>query len=509
MRRTVVLIILDGFGIGPEDNSNPIWSARPQTLLSVMRDYPTTSLQASGIEIGLPWGETGNSEVGHLTIGAGRVIYQHFPRISMSIADGTFFENETLRAACEHARTHKSRIHFIGLLTDKPVHAHTDHLTALMKLANDAGIPFWLHLFADGKDSPPGTIDRLLLPIPADRIASVSGRYFGMDRTGNWDLTQKTYSVLTGNAPGATAPLVDLLKTSAETTKSEEFFPPTLLQSEGAIADGDAVVFFNFREDSIRQLASSFVDPQFSSFARTVFPNCFFATMTPYKADFPCPVVFGTTSVPHPLGEVLASAGKTQFRVTESYKYAHITYFFNALQEQPFPNEYRVLIPSLQTPHVAEHPELRAQEIGDRAISAITEKSFDFVLINFPNGDMIGHTGDYSASLTAVTTLDQQIARILTAIEGTDTIVCITSDHGNVERVFDPQTGRPDTSHDPNPVPLILIAPELKGHHFVVSKNLRNDTGGSLADVAPTILEIMQIPKPSEMTGTSLLKQLQ
>ncbi len=508
MRRTVLLVVLDGFGLGPQDHSNPVWAAQPKTLLGLMRDYPTTSLQASGIEVGLPWGEIGNSEVGHLTLGAGRVMYQHFPRITMSIHDGSFFKNEALMNALAHAKTQNRPIHFVGLLTDVPVHAHIEHLQALMKAATDAGVPFWLHLFTDGKDSVPHSITKLLARIPQERIASISGRYYGMDRTDNWDLTKQARAAMTGEVAVSTSSVATVIEAHLNGTQSEEFLPPVRLAQDGAITNGDSVFFFNFREDSMRQIGESFLLPGFSQFPTTPLTDSFFATMTRYKAEFVCPVAFDTQVVTHPLAEVLASAGKTQLRISESYKYAHITYFFNALTEKPYANEYRVLIPSLQVTNMAEHPELRAREIGDRVLQALAEQSFDFVLVNFPNGDMIGHTGNYDACVKAVQVLDEQLARIMETVGGNGAIVCITGDHGNVERVFNPVTGRPDTGHDPNPVPFILIAPELKGHRFLVSENLQNDTGGTLADVAPTLLDVMQIPKPPEMTGMSLLKSL-
>jgi 2,3-bisphosphoglycerate-independent phosphoglycerate mutase len=508
MHRTVALFILDGFGFGKNESSNPIVAAHPETLLSLMRDYPTTSLQASGIEVGLPWGETGNSEVGHLTIGAGRVIYQHLPRITMSIQDESFFHNQALTSALAHAKSNNSRIHFVGLLTDTPVHASLDHLTALIKAADTAGVSFWLHLFTDGKDSPPGSVQSLLTRVPSEKIASLSGRYYGMDRTTNWSLTQSTYEVLTGSAPQTSNTPDEVISANKQKNPSEEFLPPCLLRSEGAVTDGDAVFFFNFREDSMRQISESFLDPSFSHFPKKDFSHSLFCTMTSYKSEYTCPVAFPPEPITNCLGEVLSAAQKTQLRVTESYKYAHVTYFFNGLRETPFPNEYRVLIPSLQTPRTFEHPELRAREIGDRVIEAVTGHAFDFVLANFPNGDMIGHTGNYDASVAAVTILDREIARVIKAIEGTDTILCITSDHGNVECVSDPLTGRPDTSHDPNPVPFILVAPELRGHTFSISENLSIDTAGSLADIAPTILDIMRIAKPTEMNGSSLLKLL-
>ncbi|MDO8664740.1 MAG: 2,3-bisphosphoglycerate-independent phosphoglycerate mutase [Candidatus Liptonbacteria bacterium] len=509
MKRTVALIILDGWGIGRNDESNPIHMVNPENFRWLEDNYPTGSLQASGISVGLPWGEVGNSEVGHLTIGAGKVIYQYYPRIMLSIGDGSFFKNPALKNAFEHAKKNNSGINFVGLLTKANVHASIEHLQALIKMAEQEKIDnVKLHLFADGKDSPPHMFEKLLEEIPKEKLATLSGRYYGMDRSQNWEATQRAYDCMTGTSGGTTDNLAKAIEKNYELNHSEEFLPPLIVSSDKLIQENDSVIFFNFREDSIRQIAESFITENFDKFPVKKFENLFIVTMTRYEEKFAVPIAFPPDTVENPLGKILSDAGKNQLRLAETYKYAHVTYFFNGYREPAFKNEYRVLIPSLSAPHQDEHPEMMAGSITDRAIEAISNHSFDFILINYANPDTMGHTGNFEAGLKAVEIINNEIGRLLKVCLNQDTVVIITSDHGNIEEMLSPITGQAETQHDPSPVPFYLIAQEFKNRKFSNWKNLSMDVTGVLSDVAPTILEIMNIPKPPEMNGESLLQSL-
>lgn len=518
-KKTVVLVVLDGWGIGQNNESNPIYVVKPQTFEALRRDYPMTSLQASGISVGLPWGEVGNSEVGHLTLGAGKVLYQYYPKITMAIQDGTFFDNQVLKNAIDHAKKNNCAINFVGLLTKANVHAALTHLTALIKMARDSQVPkINLHLFADGKDSPPRTLQTFLKEVPKENLASLIGRYFAMDRNGNWRLTETAYQTLTGQAgqmienPNSIA-LDAIIDETYKQNSTEEYLPPVRFGTatdDRKIKDGDAVVFFNYREDSIRQLASSFIVKNFDKFSTLKFENLFIATMSHYDDSFDVPVAFPADTADEPIGKVLSDLGLMQLRVAETYKYAHVTYFFNGLREAPFPGEYRTLIPSLSGVHPEEHPEMMASAITDRLIETIQSHGFDFVLANYANADAIAHTSDYAASLEAVRILDREIARLVAAATTPDaeTVLIITGDHGNIEEMISPTTGLPESQHDASPVPFHLIAPEYKGHQFLNESTLDTEPIGSLADVAPTILRLLGVEPPATMTGQNLLDSL-
>ncbi len=508
-KKVAVLIVLDGWGIGRDNESNPIYVVKPPTFKWLEQNYPTTSLQASGIAVGLPWGEVGNSEVGHLTLGAGKVLYQYFPKITMAIQDGTFFENPVLKAACAHARENNGAINFAGLLTKGNVHASLEHLKALIKMAEDEKVPaINLHLFADAKDSPPHTIEAFLKEIPLQYLASLVGRYYAMDRNGSWRLTETAYQVMTGELGPVVADPLPLIQRAYEESGTEEYLLPMRFFEDKKIKDGDSLFFFNYREDSIRQIAASFIVKGFDKFRTVNFGNLHVATMTHYDDSFDVPAAFPADTVENPIGKIIADRSLSQLRLAETYKYAHVTYFFNGLREPPYPGEYRILIPSISSLHPEEHPEMMAQAITDRLIEAIQSKTFDFILVNYANGDAIAHTSDYNASLAAVSAVDREIARVLKVAQNPDTLLAITSDHGNIEEMISPVTGLPESQHDPSPVPLYLVSQQYKGKKFVNAETLAVETFGSLADVAPTMLEIMGIPKPPDMTGRSLLDGL-
>jgi 2,3-bisphosphoglycerate-independent phosphoglycerate mutase len=508
MKRSIVLVILDGWGIGREDETNPVHVVNPGSFKWLKENFPLTSLQASGISVGLPWGETGNSEVGHLTLGAGKVIYQYYPKITMAIRNKSFFENPVLKSAFAHARKNNSAVNFAGLLTKANVHASLDHLEALIRMGEIERVPVKLHLFADGKDSPPHSLEKFLKEVPKEKIATLTGRYYAMDRNQNWRLTQSAYDNLTGRGGTVVESPDEIIKSIYSRDLSEEFLPPIRFGTDKEIKDGDALVFFNYREDSIRQLAESFITEDFNKFPLVKFRNLYVATFTHYEDKLKSPIAFEADKVEKPIGAVLSDAGKNQLRLAETYKYAHVTYFFNGYREPPYKNEYRVLIPSISAVRVEDRPEMMASAITDRLIEAVQTASFDFVLVNYSNPDTIAHTANYDAGLKAVQTIDKEIGRLLKIAASQETALIITSDHGNIEEMLSPSTGLPESQHDPNPVPFYLMAPEFKGRKFVNWKNIENETMGSLADVAPTILELFGIQKPPEMTGRSLLDGL-
>jgi len=508
-KKMAILVILDGWGIGKDNFTNPIFVAKPPTFAWLAENYPLTSLQASGIAVGLPWGETGNSEVGHLTLGAGKVLYQYYPKITMAIQDGTFFENSVLKAACAHARDNNSAINFAGLLTKANVHSSIGHLAALIKMAQAENITkINLHLFADGEDSEPHTLEEFLSEVPKEYLASLVGRYYAMDRKGNWRLTQTAYEAMLGKSGALVTDPTPIIEATYGEGRSEEYLPAMRFSEDKKIQDGDALVFFNYREDSIRQLAASFIKKDFDQFPTTKFNNLYIATFTHYDDAFDVPVAFPADIVENPIGKVLSDAGMTQLRLAETYKYAHVTYFFNGLREPPYKGEYRTLVPSISSPHPEEHPEMMAAAITDRLIEAIQNRGFDFILVNYANPDTIAHTANFNAALEAVKVIDEQIARVIRAADDPDTFVFITSDHGNIEEMINEITGEPESQHDASPVPFYLVAQQFKGRKFVNGERLTIETLGSLADVGPTILAMLGVQKPQDMTGSSLLDGL-
>ena len=520
-KRTIVLTILDGWGIGKADESNPIHVVNPPHINYLKANFPSGILQASGISVGLPWGEVGNSEVGHLNLGAGRIIYQYYPRISLAIRDKSFFQNPALKSAFEHAKKYHSAVNLVGLLSGGNVHASLEHLIALIEFAKKENIPqLNLHLFTDGRDSPPNSALELLAQLPLEnpltssgyKLASLSGRFYAMDREARWERTQKAYAVLVGEGP-VTNNIENHIKKTYERKLSDEFVEPVSFISPigpiGPIKDNDSIIFFNFREDRMRQLAAAFIDKNFNKFPVKSLSNLYIVTMTQYDKSFDVPVAFPPEKIETCLGKVLSDKGKIQLRIAETQKYPHITYFFNGMREEPFKNEYRILIPSRPIARQDEHPEMMAYEITQRVVESMSEGVFDFILINYANPDIIAHTGNYEACLQVVKIIDEQIDKLIKTALEYNAILIITSDHGNIERLFDPLTGLPETQHDPNPVPIYLVAKEFRRpRNEVEIQKAEKESIGILADVAPTILELMGIPKPKEMTGQSLLGSL-
>ncbi|MDP3956391.1 MAG: 2,3-bisphosphoglycerate-independent phosphoglycerate mutase [bacterium] len=510
MKKTVLLVILDGWGVGAKNSTNPVYSENPPHIRYLKENYPSGTLQASGIAVGLPWDEEGNSEVGHLTMGSGKVIYQHFPKITIAIRKGEFAANKVLLTALAHTKENKSALNLVGILTDGNVHASLEHLKALIEVAEKEGIPrINLHLFADGKDSPPRSFLTLLKKIPMEYLASISGRYYAMDRDMHFERTQATYLVLTSESQ----PVPDyeaVVNGYFQKGLPEEFIEPMLVGSVNhGIKDGDSVIFFNFREDSIRQLAGAFIDTSFDHFARKTFQNLYLATMTTYSDKFNVPVLFPTETIDMPLVKVLSDNGKMQLRIAETEKYAHVTFFFNGYKDPPFPNEYRILVPSKNVPKHDEHPEMMAKEITDRAVAALEEGAFDFIMVNFANADIIAHTGNYDAAIKAIQILDNCVGILTEKILATGGTMIVTADHGNIEQMRDPYTFKPETKHNVSPVPIYLVAKEYaRTVSDAEIEDRETSTIGILSDIAPTILEIMKLPKPEEMTGESLLRTL-
>lgn len=518
--KPVVLIVLDGFGVSLHLRGNAIAEARKPAFDLIEQYYPFTTLQASGAAIGLPWGEPGNSEVGHLTMGAGRAIFHHLPRIIMAIHDGSFYENAALRGVARHVRDHASALHLIGLTSSGSVHSYLDHLYALLEFAAREKLErVWLHAITDGRDAPPQEAERFIAQLeqrlearfPKAAIASLIGRFYAMDRDENWDRIQKTYELMTrGRGAGFQDP-VEYFRQSYARGKSDEFIEPAYREENGQpvgrIGAHDGVIFFNFREDSMRELVRAFAAEPFDEFPRQRLEGLRVATMTEYEKNLPgVAAAFPPLEITRPLGRILAEAGKRQLRVAETEKYAHVAYFFNGGQEKPFPGEERILVPSRSVPHFDEHPEMRAPEITAAILERIAE--YDFILSNFANADMVGHTGNFAAIIKAVEALDESVGKIQEAVLARDGVLLITGDHGNAEEKIHPYSGEEITEHTANPVPFYLVSSSYRRTEPRSAEAIRarkKEPAGILTDVAPTILELMQLAKPPEMTGKSLL----
>ncbi|MBI4159648.1 2,3-bisphosphoglycerate-independent phosphoglycerate mutase [Candidatus Wolfebacteria bacterium] len=510
-KRPVILVILDGWGIGKKHESNPIFTAQPKTIEQIKTLFPSGSLQASGISVGLPWGEPGNSEAGHVTLGAGKIIYQYYPKITIAIRDGSFFINPVIGNAVLHAKKNNSTLHLVGLISQNNTHSSLEHLEALIAIAKKEGIDdrYRIHAIADGRDSKPRSIHELLERIPGNRVASIIGRFYAMDTERRWERVGKAYKALMGTSPVADDVASHINKTYAKNLNDDYIDPVLIGPDNHGIKANDAVIFFNFRGDGMEELVSAFAAPDFNKFPVEARGNLHIATMTPYNQTFALPAAFLPDEVHEPLAKTLQDNGKTQLKIAEAPKYRHVTYFFNGLREEPFENEYRVLVPTKGSIHIDEHPEMQIAEVTTRIVGAIEDRAFDFILANFANPDAVAHTGNYAACVSAIEAVDNALEKIKAVALDKDAILIITSDHGNIERLYDPLTGIPETGHDANPVPIYLIAKEWeRGRLREEIEEGERATSGILADVAPTILELMNIKKPKEMTGESLLSSL-
>lgn len=501
-RRRVALVILDGWGLGPRDAGNPIARANLKTIASIEERFPACALQASGIAVGLPWQEEGNSEVGHLTIGGGRVIYQNFMKITMAVRDGSFFENPALLEAVE--RSKKGALHLVGLVGDGVVHSSFDHLEALISLAERRGADWYLQAITDGKDSAPRRATSLIDKLPGERIGSVSGRYYAMDRDGRPERVSEAWRAMTAQGEGAENATGVIEKAYARGW-SDELVPPTPIGPPSRrIKPGDAVIFFNFREDGLKALVELFIS------SMDELPLAL-TTMVPYARGLDLPSAFVQEAVANSLGETVAKEGLSQLRVAESEKRAHVTYFANGFREEPFPGEYRVIIPGRKVARHDEAPEMMAEEVTTRTLTAFEERRYGLVLVNYANPDMIAHTGNFDATLHAVEVVDRELGKLVEGARKTETLLIVTSDHGNAERLLDARTGRAETRHDASPVPFYLVGEEFRLPNPKSPEERLRSVGeplGTLADVAPTVLELMGIAKPPEMTGESLLPKL-
>ena len=508
-KKPLVLLILDGWGYREASDNNAIAQANTPVMDSLWRDYPHSLISGSGLDVGLPDGQMGNSEVGHVNLGSGRVVYQDFTRITKAIADGDFYTNPVLQGAVQQAKQLGKAVHIMGLLSPGGVHSHEDHLLAMIELAEREGAgPIYLHAFLDGRDTPPRSAEASLAKVQAHfdrtgsgRIASVIGRYYAMDRDKRWDRVQKAYDLLTqGKADYQADNAVQALTMAYQRDENDEFVKATAIVPPGAepvaMQDGDALIFMNFRADRARQFSRAFTDAGFDGFERQHQPKLSnFVMLTEYAADIKAPCAFPPESLNNVLGEWLAKQGKTQLRISETEKYAHVTFFFSGGREQLFDGEQRILIDSPKVATYDLQPEMSSTELTDKLVNAIHSGEFDVIICNYPNGDMVGHTGVMSAAIKAVEAVDNCIGRVVTALREVGGECLITADHGNAEMMLDTESGQAHTAHTSGPVPLIYV-----GRDATVQE------GGILSDIAPTMLHLMGLPVPEEMTGKILLK---
>jgi 2,3-bisphosphoglycerate-independent phosphoglycerate mutase len=515
MLRPFVLCVIDGWGVAPPGEGNAVTLAGAPNMTGWAEHYPYTTLDASALAVGLPEGQMGNSEVGHLNIGAGFVMYQDSVRISEAIKDGSFFANPVLLDACDHVKRNGSQLHLMGLLGNGGVHAYSDHLFALLRLAKRQGVDrVFVHTFLDGRDTPPQSaipfmqeLQNAIAEIGVGQVATVSGRYYAMDRDKRWDRTEKAYRALVfGEGVAAPDPLTAIEQSYAE-EKTDEFVLPTVITRDGlptaTIRDNDAVIFFNFRTDRPRQITKALVLPAFADFDRgPQLQNLFYVTMTEYEAGLPVRIAFTAQDVEEPLAKLISDAGLTQFHTAETEKYAHVTFFINGGREEPFPGEERRLI---QSPKVATYdlqPEMSAYGVTESVLEAVASDQYDVIIMNYANPDMVGHTGVLPATIKAVAVVDECLGRIANAVLAKGGGMLITCDHGNAEQMIDPDTGAPHTAHTTNPVPCDVLVPDDSP-----LRHAKMRSGGKLADVAPTVLDMLGLPKAPEMTGSSLIER--
>ncbi|MEN8133971.1 MAG: 2,3-bisphosphoglycerate-independent phosphoglycerate mutase [Thermodesulfobacteriota bacterium] len=511
-RGPLLLAILDGWGVGAKTESNAVHVAKTPNMDRLWATYPHTTLLAHGSDVGLPDGQMGNSEVGHLNIGAGRVVYQDYSRINRALASGEFFANEVLALAMHKAKDNDSALHLMGLLSDGGVHSHLDHLLGLVEMAARMGLEkVFVHAFMDGRDTPPrsglGYMEQLqggLARIGLGQVATVSGRYYAMDRDKHWERVELAWQALVGGRGLTAADPVLAVQDGYERDESDEFIKPTVIidqgqQPLGLVSDNDSAVFFNFRADRARQLTSAFTRWDFNDFETGRRPSLAgYATMTVYDQEFGLPAAFPPTALEHILGEEVSRHGLRQLRIAETEKYAHVTFFFNGGLEEPYANEDRVLIPSPR--EVATYdlkPEMSAFLVTDELLQKLEGDDYDLIVLNLANGDMVGHSGKMAAAVKACEAVDSCVGALVEAITSRNGAVLITADHGNAEQMIDPQSGVSFTAHTANPVPLLLVAERYRSCTL--------GAGGALRDIAPTVLELLGLPVPTEMDGKSLL----
>lgn len=513
MKKPVALIIMDGFAFNDTTEGNAIKAAKTPTLDRLFAECPYTAIGASGMDVGLPDGQMGNSEVGHTNIGAGRVVYQELTRITKSIADGDFFENKALLAAIENCKKHDSALHFAGLLSTGGVHSHIEHLFGLLAMAKKNGLSkVYVHCIMDGRDVSPtsgvGFIEDLqakMAELGVGKIATVTGRYYAMDRDTNWNRVERAYNAMVSGEGEKTADPVAAVRASYETKDendaylTDEFVRPIVVCENGApvatVCENDSVVFFNFRPDRAREITRTFVDPEFSGFARTFFP-VYYVCMTQYDKTMPnVDIAFRPESLDNTFGEYISAQGLKQLRIAETEKYAHVTFFFNGGVEKEYDGEDRALIASPKVATYDLKPSMSANEVTEEALLRIASDKYDCIILNFANCDMVGHTGVFEAAVSAVETVDTCVGKVVSAVLEKGGVAMITADHGNADQMIDPKTGDVFTAHTTNPVPFIVAG----------EGTLTLRSGGRLSDIAPTMLDVMGLPQPKEMTGKSLI----
>lgn len=497
---------MDGYGLSEEKEGNAVEGAHKPNLDRLKSLYPHTSLGASGLDVGLPRGQMGNSEVGHLNLGAGRIVYQDYTRISLAIEQNRLRDVRQLVDAMVTARDSGRNLHLMGLLSDGGVHSHITHLFALLDMAKELGVErVYVHPILDGRDVPPRSaqiyvsqLEEKLARIGIGRIATISGRYYAMDRDKRWDRTEAAYRAMTEGVGIQAASAEEAVRMGYERGETDEFLKPTVIDPQGLVREGDSMIFFNFRPDRARQITRAFVQPDFREFER-MYLRPFFVCMTQYDESIDAPVAFPPEYLKETLGEVLSRAGLRQLRIAETEKYAHVTYFFNGGREEPFTGEDRILIPSPKIPTYDLKPEMSAPEVTSTVVERIRSGGYDVVIMNYANPDMVGHTGIYEAAVRAVEAVDRGVGTVVDEVLSRGGVALITSDHGNAEKMLEKSTGEPHTAHTTNRVPFILAGcDDVSG--------LRDD--GILADVAPTMLELLGIEKPSSMSGRSLIKRV-
>ena len=503
MKKPVALIIMDGFGINPSDEGNAIHAAKTPNIDRLFSQNPRTQIGASGLDVGLPDGQMGNSEVGHTNIGAGRIVYQELTRITKSIHDGDFFQNEAILGAVENCKKNNSALHIMGLLSNGGVHSHIEHIFGVLEMAKRAGLEkVYLHGFMDGRDVPPESGKSFVEETVAKmkelgigKVANVMGRYYAMDRDNRWERVSQAYAALVYGEGVQNPDPVDAMQKSYDDGKTDEFVVPVVCDKEGVIKANDSVVFCNFRPDRAREITRTFVDDGFTGFERKNgrFP-LFYVCMTQYDATMPnVHDAFKPQSLDNTFGEYIAEKGLTQLRIAETEKYAHVTFFFNGGVEAPYKNEDRALIPSPKVATYDLKPEMSAYEVTDEVLKRISSDKYDVIILNFANCDMVGHTGVMEAAVKAVEAVDTCLGKVVDAVTAKGGVAFITADHGNADRMIDTD-GSPFTAHTTNPVPFVVAGMDCK---------LRE--GGRLADIAPTMLKVLGIPQPEEMTGTSII----
>ena len=503
-KKPVMLMILDGFGIAPKSDGNAVEAAKKPNFEGFIAKYPHTELQASGLFVGLPDGQMGNSEVGHLNIGSGRVIYQELTRITKEIKEGGFFINEALLTAINNAKNNNKALHLMGLLSNGGVHSHIDHIKGLLDLAKKSGLTeVYLHGFMDGRDVPPSSgkdfvveIEDYMKKIGVGKIATLSGRYYAMDRDNRWERVELAYNAMVlGNGEKANS-AVEAMENSYHDNKTDEFVLPVVVDENGRIKDGDSVIFFNFRPDRARELTRAINDKTFTGFERETL-GLTFVTMTQYDKTLEgVEVAYRPETISNTLGEFVSNQGKNQLRIAETEKYAHVTFFFNGGVEKEYPGEDRALILSPKVATYDLKPEMSAYEVTEELLNRLDQDKYDMVILNFANPDMVGHTGIMSAAVKAIEVVDECLGKIANKILEKNGDLFITADHGNAEVMIDFSTGNPFTAHTTDPVPFVWVSNNSEG------KGLKD---GKLADIAPTMLERMGLEAPTEMTGKSLI----